>query len=84
MPQFKFEAMDTTGAEVKDSIDAINEEEAQQNVVTPDEAQAAEDRPEDLVRKGRDIERRVLARAVAYHLDGRAFCNGAKTIVFKD
>jgi len=43
-----------------------------------------QDRPEDLVRKGRDIERRVLARAVAYHLDGRAFCNGAKTIVFKD
>src|SRR6188768_2633002 len=32
MPQFKFEAMDTTGAEVKDSIDAINEEEAQQKI----------------------------------------------------
>ena len=43
-----------------------------------------QDFPEDLVRKGRDIERRVLARAVAFHLDGRAFANGAKTIVFKD
>src|SRR6266480_335114 len=32
MPQFKFEAMDTTGSEVKDSIDAINEEEAQQKI----------------------------------------------------
>jgi formyltetrahydrofolate deformylase len=26
------------------------------------------DTPDDLVRKGRDIERRVLARAVRYHL----------------
>src|SRR3954468_5337492 len=32
MPTFKFEAMDTTGSEVKDSIDAINEEEAQQKI----------------------------------------------------
>ena len=42
------------------------------------------DSPEDLVRKGRDIERRVLARAVAFHLDGRALANGAKTVVFRD
>jgi formyltetrahydrofolate deformylase len=42
------------------------------------------DRPEDLVRKGRDIERRVLARAVAFHLDGRALVNGKKTVVFRD
>src|SRR5438552_1674255 len=32
MPTFKFEAMDTTGSEVKDSIDAVNEEEAQQKI----------------------------------------------------
>ena len=32
MPSFKFEAMDTTGSEVKDSIDALNEEEAQQKI----------------------------------------------------
>jgi len=42
------------------------------------------DGPEDLIRKGRDIERRVLARAVGFHLDGRALANGAKTVVFRD
>ncbi|CAN7448704.1 formyltetrahydrofolate deformylase [Phenylobacterium sp. LjRoot225] len=42
------------------------------------------DTPDDLVRKGRDIERRVLARAVAFHLDGRAMVNGRKTVVFRD
>jgi formyltetrahydrofolate deformylase len=42
------------------------------------------DSPEDLVRKGRDIERRVLARAVRYHLDDRVILNGAKTVVFAD
>jgi formyltetrahydrofolate deformylase len=42
------------------------------------------DSPDDLVRKGRDIERRVLARAVAFHLDGRALLNGHKTVVFRD
>jgi formyltetrahydrofolate deformylase len=43
-----------------------------------------QDSPDDLVRKGRDIERRVLARAVAFHLEGRAFLNGLKTVVFRD
>ena len=43
-----------------------------------------QDSPEDLVRKGRDIERRVLARAVAFHLAGRALANGNKTVVFRD
>ena len=42
------------------------------------------DSPDDLVRKGRDIERRVLARAVALHLDGRVLANGPKTVVFRD
>ena len=42
------------------------------------------DTPEDLVRKGRDIERRVLARALAYHLQDRVLINGAKTVVFPD
>jgi formyltetrahydrofolate deformylase len=41
------------------------------------------DLPDDLVRKGRDIERRVLARAVHYHLEDRVFLNGNKTVVFK-
>jgi formyltetrahydrofolate deformylase len=42
------------------------------------------DKPEDLVRNGRDIERRVLARAVRYHLDDRVLLNGSKTVVFAD
>ena len=41
------------------------------------------DSVEDLVRKGRDIERRVLAIAVQHHLDDRVFLNGAKTVVFQ-
>jgi formyltetrahydrofolate deformylase len=40
------------------------------------------DTPEDLVAKGRDIERRVLARAVALHLDRRVLLNGDRTVVF--
>lgn len=42
------------------------------------------DTPDDLVRKGRDIERRVLARALRWHLDGRVLANGPKTVVFTD
>ena len=32
MPTFKYEAMDTSGGEVKDSIDATSEDEAQQKI----------------------------------------------------
>jgi formyltetrahydrofolate deformylase len=42
------------------------------------------DTPETLIRKGRDIERRVLARAVAFHLDQRVLIDGGKTVVFRD
>ncbi|WP_439360462.1 formyltetrahydrofolate deformylase [Bradyrhizobium sp. DASA03007] len=42
------------------------------------------DQPDDLVRKGRDIERRVLSRAVFWHIEGRIILNGSKTVVFKD
>jgi formyltetrahydrofolate deformylase len=42
------------------------------------------DTPDDLVRKGRDIERRVLARAIRYHLEDRVILNGRKTVVFVD
>jgi formyltetrahydrofolate deformylase len=42
------------------------------------------DTPDDLVRKGRDIERRVLARAVRWRLEDRVLLNGRKTVVFKD
>ena len=40
------------------------------------------DTPDDLVRKGRDIERRVLARALRHHLEDRVLLNGGKTVVF--
>lgn len=43
-----------------------------------------QDSPDALVRKGRDIERRVLARAVRFHLEGRALLNGSTTVVFRD
>ena len=42
------------------------------------------DTPEDLVRKGRDIERRVLAAGVAYHLEDRVLINGSRTVVFRN
>ncbi len=40
------------------------------------------DTPEDLIRKGRDIERRVLASAVRAFLEDRVLMNGATTVVF--
>jgi len=40
------------------------------------------DETADLVRIGRDIERLVLARAVAAHLDDRVLLDGARTVVF--
>ncbi|WP_458151501.1 formyltetrahydrofolate deformylase [Bradyrhizobium sp. UFLA05-109] len=40
------------------------------------------DTPDELVRKGRDIERRVLARAVRHHLEDRVVLNGRKTVIF--
>ena len=47
------------------------------------EAVTHADDPDDLVRKGRDIERRVLARAVDLHLQDRVLMNGPKTVVFR-
>jgi formyltetrahydrofolate deformylase len=40
--------------------------------------------PDDLVRQGRDIERRVLSRALQWQLDGRILVNGIRTVVFRD
>jgi formyltetrahydrofolate deformylase len=37
---------------------------------------------EDLVRKGRDLEKLVLAQAVQWHLEGRVLVYGNKTVVF--
>lgn len=41
------------------------------------------DSPEALIRKGRDIESRVLARAVSAHLEARILLNGDRTVVFR-
>ena len=38
--------------------------------------------PDDLIATGRDIESRVLARAVKLHLESRVMLNGKKTVVF--
>jgi len=40
------------------------------------------DTVDDMVRKGRDLERQVLARAVRLHLDRRVLVEGTRTIVF--
>jgi formyltetrahydrofolate deformylase len=48
------------------------------------EAISHADSPDDLVRKGRDIERRVLAEAVRLHLEDRVLLNRGKTVVFRD
>jgi formyltetrahydrofolate deformylase len=37
---------------------------------------------DELVARGRDVERRVLARAVKAHLEDRVFLNGTRTVVF--
>jgi formyltetrahydrofolate deformylase len=47
------------------------------------EAISHADYPDDLLRKGRDIERRVLGRAVLFHLEDRVLINGSKTVVFE-
>ena len=39
--------------------------------------------PERLVALGRDIESRVLVRAVTDHAEGRVFLNGSRTVVFE-
>ncbi|MHB1103495.1 MAG: formyltetrahydrofolate deformylase [Devosia sp.] len=38
--------------------------------------------PDDLIAVGRDIESRVLARAVKLHLESRVMLNGKRTVVF--
>ena len=42
------------------------------------------DAPDDLVRKGRDLERQVLARALRYYLNDRVLINGSTAVVFAD
>jgi formyltetrahydrofolate deformylase len=40
------------------------------------------DQVEDLIQKGRDLERVVLSRAVRWHLEHRILCYGNKSVVF--
>ncbi|WP_426956941.1 formyltetrahydrofolate deformylase [Muricoccus radiodurans] len=42
------------------------------------------DTPDDLIRQGRDIERRVLSRALRWWLEDRVLLNGSRTVVFRD
>jgi formyltetrahydrofolate deformylase len=42
------------------------------------------DTVESLTNRGRNIERRVLTRAVRYHLENRILLNGYKIVVFTD
>ena len=37
---------------------------------------------QDLVEKGRDVERTVLSRAVRWHLEDRVLVHGNRTVVF--
>lgn len=48
------------------------------------EAVTHADSPDEMVRKGRDIERRVLAEGVRLHLADRVLLNGDKTVVFRN
>jgi len=40
------------------------------------------DNVEDMIRIGRDVERRVLAQAVRWHLEDRVLVDGNRTVVF--
>ena len=52
-------------------------------IIEQDVARASHrDSPADLVRKGRDLERTVLARAVRLHVENRILVYGNKTVVF--
>lgn len=40
------------------------------------------DNVEDLMRKGRELERRALAKAVRWHIEGRILTYKNKTVIF--
>lgn len=56
---------------------------AAQQAATPSQ-DGGNAQPDDLVRRGRDIERRVLARAVQAHIEDRVLLNGSKTVLFPE
>jgi formyltetrahydrofolate deformylase len=61
----------------------VTEELDQGPIIEQDVARVSHrDEVEDLVRKGRELERQVLLRAVRLHLDQRVLISGNRTIVF--
>jgi formyltetrahydrofolate deformylase len=40
------------------------------------------DSVDDLVRKGKDVEKLVLSRAIGYHLEHRVLIYGNRTVIF--
>ena len=50
----------------------------EQDVIRVDHGDTAE----DMVRRGRDIERLVLARGLRWHLEDRVLVHGNRTVVF--
>jgi formyltetrahydrofolate deformylase len=61
----------------------VTEELDQGPIIEQDVARVSHrDEVEDMVRKGRELERQVLLRAVRLHLDQRVLISGNRTIVF--
>ncbi len=61
----------------------VTEELDQGPIIEQDVARVSHrDEVEELVAKGRDLERQVLSRAVRLHLDRRVLISGKRTIVF--
>lgn len=61
----------------------VTQELDQGPIIAQDVAQVSHrDSVADLIRKGRDLERTVLARAVRAHLDDRVLAYGRRTVVF--
>ncbi len=62
----------------------VTEELDQGPIIAQDVIQVSHrDGVEDLIRKGRDLERMVLARAVRVHLEDRVLAFGGRTVVFE-
>ncbi|MCU1664087.1 MAG: formyltetrahydrofolate deformylase, partial [Pseudonocardia sp.] len=51
----------------------------EQDVIRVDHSDTAA----DMVRRGRDIERLVLARGLRWHLEDRVLVHGNKTVIFR-
>ncbi len=62
----------------------VNDELDQGPIIEQDVCRVSHrDDVEEMIRKGRELERQVLTRAVRLHLDRRILISGSRTIVFK-